>query len=132
MVEEIEEFHTELSGDMFRNFEILINAQVHVPSMRSRAESDSRISDLPQLEAIDSEHVGIQICPGISTASPARLTSDAVRPFEPSRVAVAHTGRVTQALDREQGRDRRSAGDGDDRAGFPASEELANEPVPTG
>src|ERR1700676_2187078 len=99
MVEEIEKFHAELSGDMFRNFEILVNAQVHVPGRRTRAESDSCVSDLPQLEAIDGEHVGIQIRPGISTTGPARLTRDAVRSFETSRVSVAHTRRVTQTLD---------------------------------
>src|ERR1700674_1962220 len=132
MVEEVEEFHTELSGDMLRNFEILVNAQVHVPRRRSSAESDSCGSDVPQLEAVEGVHVGIQIRPGISAACSARLARDAVRAFAASRCSVADTGRVTETLHGDQRRNRRSTGDAHDGASFPSSEELANEPVPTG
>jgi hypothetical protein len=89
MVEEIEEFQAELSGDMLRDFEILVNAQVHVPRWRARTKSDSRSPNVPQLEAVYREHIGIQIRLRIGTTGPARLTGDAVRPLPTIRSSVA-------------------------------------------
>ena len=91
MVKEVEKLHAELHLDALRDFEVLVDTHVHIPRRRAGTNSDSRVSNGSQLEAVDGEHIGIEIGLGISTTCTARLPGNTIGPLAASRGTIPDT-----------------------------------------
>ena len=109
MVEKVEKLHAELHLDAFGYFKILVNTQVHVPRGRPGTDSNPCVSDGPQLEAAGGEHIGIEVGRRISATCTAWLTGNTIRTLALGSCSISNTRRISQTLNRNQGRDGWSA-----------------------
>lgn len=106
MVKEIEELHAELHLNAFRDFEILVDPGVHISGWRTGANAHSGVTNRPQLEAGDAEHIGIEVRPGIRATRAARLTRNTIRALFIGSGAISYARRIAESLYGNQRRNR--------------------------
>src|SRR5467141_2234933 len=135
MVECVEELHTELGLDAFRDLEVLVDTDVPVVVTGTGADTSACVANLAELVAVHTIHAGVQPLGCITRISAARLTGNTIRTLASGWSTVADTHRITDGTSSPKAGkrcDRGSAGHGDDWAYFPSAKRRLHQSALTG